>query len=112
MVQDGVANVPIASSSAFGAVKVASGSNGLNMSTTGLIRVSSAPETLIKEGSDTYRPIVPGRQDISTFYGLAKAAGVDMASSSNTVGTYTDAAKIAIKTMIGVQEGLEVVRLI
>jgi len=33
---------------------------------------------------------------------LTKAAGVDMASSSNTVGTYTQAAKTAIQNMIGV----------
>jgi len=36
------------------------------------------------------------------FYGLAKAAGVDMKNSENTVGTYTAEAQAAIQAMLGI----------
>lgn len=43
-------------------------------------------------------------QNASTFYGLTKAAGVDMKDSSNAVGTYTPEAKGAIQKMLGVSD--------
>jgi hypothetical protein len=79
----GVANVPLASASEFGATKYATAGE-------------------IKNGNGAGRSINPARQDASVFYGLTKAAGVDMASSANPVGTYTDAAKIAIRKMLGI----------
>lgn len=107
IVTDGVANVPVASSNTFGAVKVSSGTYGLNISTVGVIRVYAPTETIIKDGADTYRPIVPGLQDISTFYGLAKAAGADMASlTGETVGIYPEAQKSAISTMLNAPESV------
>lgn len=67
----------------------------------------------IKTGIATYLPIVPYTQHESTFYGLAKAAGdTTQSQSSNPVGTYTENAQESIKTMLGVKEGLKVVRLI
>jgi hypothetical protein len=48
----------------------------------------------------------------STFYGLSKVAGVDLANETVTLGTYPEASKNAIKAMLGVQDGLKVVRLI
>ena len=57
----------------------------------------------IKEGTQTWRPLVASRQHESTFYGLAKAAGDSTQSaSSNTVGSYTDAAKDKILQMLGI----------
>jgi hypothetical protein len=82
-----------------------------NYDTTRLC-IKCAQDNQVKVGTDLYNPIVSGKQHISTFYGLAKAAGADMGQSNNTVGTYTDAAKTAIKAMLGVQDGLKVVRLI
>ena len=69
----------------------------------GLLKIAGAVEANVKNGVLDKRPVTPAIQHMATFYGLAKAAGADMASSSNPVGTYTDAAKAAIKNMIGVE---------
>lgn len=80
---------------------------------TGEITTSSADPETVKAGSNYYRPIAPYYQHYSVFYGLAKAAGdVTQSASSNAVGAYTDEAKAAIKAMLGIEEGLKVVRLI
>lgn len=48
--------------------------------------------------------ITPGRQKNSVFYGLASAAGdTTQKNSDNAVGTYTENAKTAIQTMLGVE---------
>lgn len=80
----GVANVPRANTTTFGAVSIASSS-------------------YVKAGNEVSRVLCPWLQHESAFYGLAKAAGADMASSSNAVGTYTEEAKKAICAMIGVK---------
>ena len=103
VVADGVANVPLAGSSAPGVGKVDS-SYG-----TGMIQdyfcVSGASDYAIKNGDNNYRPIVAGNQHKSVFYGLAKAASdTTQSQSSNAVGTYTDAAKVAIQKMLGIYE--------
>ena len=74
---------------------------GINGETGGAY-VSTANSSLIKAGANQYKPIVPYSQHESVFYGLAKAAGVDMASSNNAVGSYTTDAKDAISDMLGV----------
>jgi len=106
---NGVAKIPVAGAS-LGAVIVQGYGIGINSS--GRIYVSGASSANIKSGSSDYAPISPNKQHESVFYGLTKAAGVDMASSANAVGTYTEEAKAAIKSMLGVQDGLKVVRLI
>ena len=66
----------------------------------------ASPET-IKSGVAHYIPVGVLRQHISTFYGLAKAAGADMASiASTTVGTYPAAQKSAISTMLTAPESV------
>lgn len=103
----GVANVPVAGAE-FGVVKTDS-SNGIYTTDFGKLRISAATNVGIKNGSDSSKPIVPTFQHAATFYGLAKAAGSDMASSSNPVGTYTDAAKIAIQKMLGISQQGELI---
>lgn len=98
VLSDGVANVPVANSSRFGVVKINT-SNGVGIS-SGELFINGSTSSNVIGGTNNYRPIVPAHQHESTFYGLAKAAGSDMASSSNPVGTYTDAAKSAISTML------------
>lgn len=101
VVTDGVANVPMATtdSGIAGVVKV-NAFNGLTMS-GGVLTINSAYDTDIKAGTNMLRPITPGRQQQSTFYGLAKAAGDSTQSaSSNPVGTYTESAKSAISQML------------
>lgn len=83
-----------------GVVKVNS-SYGLCMGSGGDIRIYSAPSSDIKRANSSQRAISPDKQHEAVFYGLTKAAGVDMASSDNAVGTYTDDAKAAIRTMLG-----------
>lgn len=108
--QTGVAEIPKAGSS-LGVVKINS-SYGININADGILYIYSPGEATIKTGTHNYQAIAVGKQHISTFYGLAKAAGdITQSQSSNAVGTYTDDAKAAIKTMLGVQEGIEVVRL-
>lgn len=94
-----VGKTDYASSSEVGVVKV--NGNGLQMS-NGTIIIDPATATNIKDGTHSYRPIVPSKQDASAFYGLAKAAGdTSQSQSANAVGTYTTEAKSAIRTMLG-----------
>ena len=70
----------------------------------GIVNINCAKLADTKSGTNAYRPIVPSHQHEAAFYGLAKAAGdSSQSSSSNTVGTYTDTAKSAIRSMLGVQ---------
>lgn len=103
ILQGGIANVPVAdNSNTLGVVK---GSGyGVRINSSGELYISTGSvSNEIKNGSSDYLPIVPSNQHASAFYGLAKAAGdTSQASSSNAVGTYTDAAKDKIMKMIGV----------
>lgn len=113
ILQSGVANIPVASASNYGAVKVGNSSYGIKINSNGILYTESASASYIKAGSNSNLSITPSVQHTAVFYGLAKAAGDSTQSaSSNAVGTYTDGAKTAIKTMLGIEEGLEVVRLI
>ena len=78
----------------------------------GHLGVVSASSVLVKNGTSGINPIVPKFQHESVFYGLSKAAGVDLASEAVTFGTYPTTSQTAIKNMLGVEEGLRVVRLI
>ena len=101
IVNNGVANVPVASMDNYGAVKVSS-PNGTQIR-NGILSTQLASDAQIKSGSQDFRPIVPSNQEKSVFYGLAKAAGdTTQSASSNGVGTYTESAKSAIRTMLGV----------
>ena len=109
---NGVANVPIAGNNELGVVKVNS-DYGITKYADGTIRIYGASNAEIKSGSGSYKAITQVSAPTATFYGLAKAAGdMTQSQSSNSVGTYTAEAKAAIKTMLGVEEGLKVVRLI
>lgn len=109
VVNQGVANVPLASLLTPGVVKVAnpSNANGIELNTNNVLQIYSAQSADIKDGTATKKPIVPILQHAATFYGLAKVAGADMAQSSNPVGTYTDAAKKAIREMLGLPTYME-----
>ena len=100
---EGVANIPIASSTDYGVVQTNT-SYGTGMY-NGKLFISKASNAQVKGGTEFYKPIVPETQHESAFYGLAKAAGDTTQSvSSNAVGTYTDEAKSAIKNMLGASE--------
>ena len=106
IVNNGVANVPLANSNTYGVVKVG---QGLRIDSNNLV-MDRATDAQVQAGVTGYRPITPVNQHQSVFYGLAKAAGdTTQSSSSNTVGTYTDEAKSAIQSMLGVLSENEVV---
>ena len=102
VVLNGVANVPIASSSDAGVVKV-DDSYGFRIDVNGVLKIYAASDSNIKQGTNSYRPVASNHVQDAVFYGLAKAAGdTTQAASNNALGTYTEEAKTAIKNMLGV----------
>lgn len=110
ILSNGIANVPVASTNDSGVVKVDS-TYGLGM-LNGYIRIVPASTDDIKAGTNNAKTDSVAKQHVSTFYGLSKVAGVDLANETVTLGTYPEASKTAIKAMLGIEEGLKVVRLI
>ena len=101
IVNNGVANIPLASSDGFGVVKAHySYGVGIDSNTKNLI-ITQASESIIKAATNNYYPIVPSKQHIAIFYGLSKLAGIDLANETVTVGTYPETSKIAIRSLIG-----------
>ena len=102
IVSNGVANVPAATFGGnYGTVKLAAG-NGIGLSGANNLIIATANDAAIKAGTNSYTPLTPYNQHSSSFYGLAKAAGdTTQSQSDNAVGTYTDDAKAAIRTMLG-----------
>ena len=99
VVSGGVANIPEMSYDVAGVMKKGSGLSIVN----GRLEPNNASDNNIKVGTSTTNVLIPARQHASAFYGLAKAAGdTTQSASANAVGTYTDSAKAAIQTMLGV----------
>ena len=101
VLNNGVANVPIADGNTLGAVKCGDGTAyGVRILNQQLI-IRPAYDTEVKNGTQEYRPITPYFQHQSVFYGLAKCAGdTSQSSSSNAVGTYTETALSKIYEML------------
>ena len=99
---DGVANVPMGSNSDLGVFKTGS-DYGIGRTNDGILQISVPADSSVKSGTNTAMAITVSKQHMATFYGLAKAAGADMASlSSVTLGQYPDAQKKAIREMLGI----------
>lgn len=99
VLQDGVANVPIAGSD-FGVVKE-NMAYGIDITGSGQLMLIMPSDNDIKNGyGGTRRAIMTMNQHQSTFYGLAKAAGSDEKNSTLPVGQYTESAKSAISEML------------
>ena len=102
IVMDGVAEIPLATKNTFGIIRP---HYGLQTNGAGIIMTYPATESDIKKGTDNFHQIGAGTAHTATFYGLAKAAGdTTQSQSSNLVGTYTEEAKTAIRTMLGLQD--------
>lgn len=109
ILQDDIANIPIASTSTLGAVTCAQ-DYGITILSNGRLQTTSPSDAQLKSGSSNYRVITPTNQHKSVFYGLAKASGdTTQSESDNAVGTYTDEAKASIQSMLGVPSEDEVV---
>lgn len=100
IVSNGVASIPLATTNDYGLVKIGEGLEFT--SSNNKLRIASAGSGTIKAGGSTTYPVVPAHQHEAVFYGLAKAAGVDMKNSENPVGTYTAEAQTAIQAMLGI----------
>ena len=93
----------IATTTKAGLLKASGAGSGLQLDSSGYLKLSYPGDSTIKAGTNLYAPVVVGVQHKSVFYGLAAATGdTTQASSSNLVGNYTDAAKTAIQNMLAV----------
>ena len=99
-----------ASSSEAGVVKVNS-TLGIGINASGTLYTNTATQPMTKAGNYQFHSIVPSNQHDSVFYGLAKAAGADLASSTaetapdgTNPGVYPAAAKTAIQDMLGITD--------
>lgn len=112
IVEDGVANVPVATMPTSGADAGNLGltcfkrGRGISINTTdNSIYIDYPSLAQVKAGNDVFKPVTTAHQHESAFYGLAKAAGdATQSASSNAVGNYTEDAKIAIQKMLGIYE--------
>lgn len=105
VLNQGVANVPIANGTNPGTVIVRGSTDGLNIDGNNRLYIVGATESELKAGATNYRTVTPYREHIAIFYGLAKAANADMASlSSVTVGQYPEAQRSAISQMLDAPE--------
>ena len=95
-----VGTADYASTSAAGIVKINEG-RGIGVNSSHELQILSASGVMSKAGANWFMPIVPAIQDYAVFYGLAKAAGADLANQTVTFGTYPDTAKLAIQRMLG-----------
>lgn len=77
-----ITNTDYASSSEAGVVKVDS-SRGITIDSNGRISTNPAPAGSVKSGVSSYLPIAPYYQHQSVFYGLSRAAGVNLATSTS-----------------------------
>ena len=108
ILNNGVASIPIASTSGLGVIK-----KGMAfwINDDGTLGINVATSAKIKEGTTVAYFQTPSNQHEAIYYGLSKLAGVDLASETCTVGTYSTTAQTAIQTMLGAQAAIEVIRL-
>ena len=110
IVTDGIANIPIVQSRGeIGAARInyrglTFHNDPFDSSLPKVLGIDGANVSACKVGNSYWAVLVPQVQHAAAFYGLAKAAGADMASSDNPVGTYTDEAKTAIRAMLGLDD--------
>lgn len=98
IVNNGVANIPLATTSTAGVGKI-SNDYGISI-TSGIFRIYKATDDQIKLGTNNYRPITPSVIPATVFYGLSKVAGEDLASDTVTLGTYPEKSISAIHQML------------
>ncbi len=107
VVSQGVANVPLADAYTAGVLQIGA-DYGITKGSGARAYLSKATDAQLKAGEQTYKPVVSSNAHVAAFYGLAKAASdTTQSASSNPVGMYTDAAKAAIKSMLGIDAGMQ-----
>lgn len=105
IVENGVANVPIADGNTAGVVKI-NPYFGIGIF-NGQLVLNAAQISDIKNANTSTKAVSAVFQHASTFYGLAKASGdTTQSQSDNPVGQYTDEAKSAISSMLNAPESV------
>lgn len=84
---------------------------GLVMGVNGTAMINPTNSIELKAGTNTRHPVVPNVLHQSVFYGLSRAAGVNLASSTEETapdgtnpGVYPEAAKTAIQGLLGITD--------
>jgi len=111
IVNNNIANIPIASGSNLGVIKI-SGTNGIGLycnPSTGALQIAGGSKAQYKAGLSSSIPVTANFQHEATFYGLAKAAGHDEKDSTFPLGQYTPEAQSAIRSMIGAANADDIV---
>lgn len=90
VVSSGVANIPVANDSSFGVIKVNNSSNGLRVTSDGVLSTVRADNTQIAGKSNEYRMIVPSNLDYAIEQGLG-----------NNALTWTEQEKASARATIG-----------
>lgn len=92
VVQDGIANVPVATGRRVGLVKISSSNNsGIFLSADGNCQIDSANNTLISNRTNTSRPINPSHLDFAVKAAMCDGKGA----------AWTDAERIAALLRMG-----------
>ena len=104
ILSQGVANIPVASTSTAGAAK-ASLTGGTSALSDGTIIINATNWLQLKKGTNGYNPVVPSNTPSAVFYGLARAAGdttqySQTSDSVNSMPNYTESAKSSISEML------------
>ena len=97
VVDQGVANIPLAGADTVGAVKIGS---SMTIGSSGALNFQAVGGSDVKAGTSYIRALTPERQHQSVFYGLSKLAGEDLSSDTVTVGTYPEKSLSAISQML------------
>lgn len=102
ILNNGVANIPIAGANDLGLVKINNQWGIALESSTGKLYINAAGSSDIKGGINAYKPIVPNTLRESIYYGLSNLAGVYIGDRNNLVlGQYPNDSKQAIQKMLG-----------
>ena len=95
-----VANVPRMNGSTFGVAKAGMG-YGISVNNGGFLTTDKTSSAGLKRATDYIGVLTASRQHESVFWGLSKAAGVDLGQTDAELGTYPSNSQLAIQQMLG-----------
>jgi len=90
--EDGVANIPVASTTQLGAVKMGGASNGIGLGSSNQLYVASATDAEIGNRGSNYKPIVPKNLD----------SAVTAVLTDGKAPALSDAQKAAAQSWLGI----------
>ena len=97
IILSGVANIPIASTTDFGVVKVYNNkAYGLGFGGTGVLQVASASDAELLAKSQAYKPVVPSNLDYAVKVGITTNTNTLTSSEQTTACAWLGAGKEVI----------------